>query len=171
MKRLLLALTLSVAVLLPSIATAAGGTAAQMPRKTPLRYTVQSYVFSTTANITGAGVGVCPPGGAILKDVIVAQNVAGVGGTSWVAQPRKNGTALASTPGGWTLAAATNKSTNVATSGLVTLGLAAGGTRPVLDATAVKCAGGEVISVDVTLTGTYGTAVQGVVQLFWEPNY
>jgi hypothetical protein len=173
MKRIVLlaiAALAAVLVLSTGIASAVGATASGMHAKSALRYHVQSYTFSTTAAITNATIGVCPPGGAVLRDVVLGQNAVGVGGTSWTATPKKNGTALVSTPGGFTLAAGTNKATNVARAPVV-LANPTGGTRPVLDAAQVKCTGGEVISNDITLTGTYTGAVTGSVQLFLEPNW
>jgi hypothetical protein len=80
-----------------------------------------------------------------------------VAGHHWTATPKKNGTALVSTAGGFTLAASTNKTANTAKAPIV-LTLPTGGTRAVIDAAQAKCSGGDVITTDVTLTGTYASA-------------
>jgi hypothetical protein len=154
----------------PAPALAVGQTPAGMHIRSPLRYVNLVYNFSTTANITAQVLGVCPPGGGVVKDVVLGQAAAGVGGTSWTATPKKNGTALVSTPGGFTLAAGANKATNVANTPAAFTN-PSGGTRPILDAAQVKCAGGELVTTDITLSGTYSTAVTGSVVVRIEPNF
>jgi hypothetical protein len=151
-------------------AQSTGATAGYFKKQSPLRYHFQEFQFSTTANLTAQVAGVVPPGGAILKDVVLLQAAAGVGGTSWTATPKKNGTALVSTPGGFTLAAGANKATNTALSPFGAMTNPSGGTRPVLDLAQVSTSGGESITVDVTLTGVYSTAVTGSVLLVFEPK-
>ena len=164
--------TLGVLALLAFAVPAAAGPTSNYigtPRS-PLRYVTQTYAFTTTATITDASVSVCPPGGATLRDVILVQHIAGVGGTSWTATPLIVNVSTMTTPGGFTLAAGADKSTNVAARP-ITLTNPTGGTRPVLDPTKVTCTGGDVISMTITLSGSYSTAVQGMVVLLWDPKF
>jgi hypothetical protein len=147
-----------------------GASASYFKKQTPLRYHMVELPFSTTANLVAQVAGVVPPGGAILKDVILLQAAAGVGGTSWVATPKTNGVSFMTTPGGFTVAAGANKATNAAGSPFGAMANPTGGTRPVLDLTKVSLSGGESITVDITLTGTYSTAVTGSVLLVFEPK-
>jgi hypothetical protein len=151
----------------------AGSTAGGVIGKSPLRYIKQILLVTTTANVTGAPVGVVPPGGAKLKDVTIAQAAAGVGGTSWKATPKVAGTALLSTDPVLALSDGANKSVNVGnTGGPPAIAKPAGATRGVIkvDGTAAA-AGGAVVTVDIVLTGTYSTAVACIVELLWESNY
>jgi hypothetical protein len=142
---------------LASVALAAGaGTSKNFDARSPLRYDVVPYAVSGTASVTAYPLGTCPPGGAILRDIIVSQTTAGVAGHHWVATPKKNGTALVTTSPGFTLAAGAAKTTNVLVRPVL-LTNPTGGTRPVLDAAQVTCAEGDVFTTDVTLTGVYAT--------------
>lgn len=123
-----------------------------------MRQQVFTYTFSTTSSISGALVGVLPQQGMILKDVVVAQAGAGVGGTSWTATPKRDGTALVSTPGGFTLAAGASKATNTAGSPLGALSLPSGGTRPVI---APFGAASQTITVG-TLSAGNAVTIDGV---------
>jgi hypothetical protein len=148
----------------------AGPFSALFGGKSPNRYLRQTYQVSTTANVTAAPVGIVPPGGAKLKDVVIAQAAAGVGGTSWKATPKVNGTALCSTDPVLSLSDGANKSVNAGNvGGPVAIAKPAGATRPVIkvDGTA-SAAGGAAVTVDITLTGVYSTAVACVVELYWE---
>lgn len=132
--------------------------------KSPLRYHVLRYTFSTTANIVGATVGTLPPGGAVLRDVVITQIGAGVGGTSWTATPKRATLALSSTDGGFTLAAGALKTTNTAASPMGSLTNPTGGTRPVVKghvaATGtVTITAGITAAQTVTIGGVTFTAV------------
>lgn len=154
----MLSLAVAAALLLSAMPAAAVGpvSASYMHPKSPLRYKVLGGTFSATADVTATLLGVCPPGGAKVKDVVISQAAAGVAGLSWTITPKKSGTSIVTTAGGFTLAAGANKVTNL-TNRPVTLSLPTGGTRPILDATKVACAGGEAFSFDVDLVGVYAT--------------
>lgn len=171
MRRFSLPLFALAALLLATSTLAAGPTPSEMHPKSPLRYVAHPVTFSTTANVTAQVIGACPVGGGVVKDVVLVQAAAGVGGTSWTAVPKKNGTAIASTDGVIALADGANKSVNTAAAPIA-LAKPAGATRPVLktDGTAT-CSGGDVLTVDITLTGSYSTAVTGAVYLLIEPNW
>jgi hypothetical protein len=130
MKRLLVAALAALSLLAPSLGSA--GQSSSFAYKTPLRYHVCTYTFSTTADVVAANVCTLPPGGAILRDAVIYQVGAGVGGTSWVAGPKRATLALTSTNGGFTLAAGANRVTNVNGSRMGTLSNPTGGTRPVI---------------------------------------
>lgn len=164
----LFAALLSLALAGPAFA---GVSSSYLHVKSPLRYQVQRYSFSITASVTGAVVGVVPPGGAVLKDVVVTQVTAGEGGTSWVAIPKIGTDQLTTTDGGFTLAAGDGLVTNVSGSKMATLTAPAGATRPTITAANATQSGGQVVLIDVTLTGVYTTAVVGIVELYWEPKY
>lgn len=171
MKRYLAA-ALGAALLLalaPSSAVA-GTTSQYMQPKSPLRYHVQTYTFSTTTNITGATVGVVPPGGHVLRCVVLSQNVAGVAGTSWVAIPKIGTDELTTTDGGFTLAAGAGKTTSNADCKMGALANPTGGTVPTITTANATQTGGQLVTMDITLTGSYSGAVSGSVQLFWEPK-
>lgn len=173
MKRFVIAALAALSLLVqPAVAIPPSSTGYYTHPKSPLRYVIQTFTFSTTANISASQVGVVPPSGATLVDIVVAQSAAGVGGTSWVATPKINGVALDTTDGGFTLAAGANKSTNTVLSKMGALTNPAGGTRPVIktDGTATAT-GGQLITMDVTLTGTYTGAVTGTVTLYFLPKY
>lgn len=130
-------------------ARAAGPSANVFPAKSPLRYVKISCPFAaTTSNITAQLCGALPPGGAILRDVVVIQNAAGAGGTSWVAAPKRATVALTSTNGGWTRAAGASKAINTAASPMGAMAAVTGGTRPVISG-----------NVAATGTATFSTAV------------
>lgn len=162
MKRSLTAL-LGAALLLafaPAPTFAAGTTSQFFHSKSPLRYFPCTYTFSTTASVTAAQVCVLPPGGAILRDVVVYQNAAGTGGTSWTAAPKRATVALTSTNGGFTLAAGASKVTNAALSKMGALTNPTGGTRPVLSGD-VAATGTVTITAGISAGQT--VTVQGVV--------
>lgn len=140
--RLLLALVLVAA--LPLAADAVSPNDA----RSSSRYLVIQYPFSTTASISGGNVATLPAG-MRLVDVVVYQNAAGTGGTSWVATPKRNTTALVSTAGGFTLAAGATKVTNSSPSPLGVLSLPSGGTRPVI-AKAASASGTITVSASIT---------------------
>lgn len=117
--------------------------------KSPIRYRVISYPFSTTASLAGVAIAQLQPG-MVLKDVVLVQNAAGVGGTNWTATPKKTAIAMVSTAGGWTLAAGASKVTNAAGSPIQTLGAGTGATRPVIKG-----------NVAATQTVTVGTPAAG----------
>ena len=151
----------------------AGSTPAGVIGKSPLRYIRQVFPFSTTASLTAQVMGMVPAGGAKLKEVNLLQAAAGVGGTSWKATPKVNGTALCSTDGVIALSDGANKAVNTGNvGGPPSIAKPAGATRPVIkvDGTA-SAAGGAAVTVDITLTGVYSTAVTGAVELLWESNY
>lgn len=172
MKRFLSAV-LGAALLLALVpATAvAGSTSQYFHAKSPLRYHVQTYTFSTTATITDATVGVVPPGGATLRCVVLSQNAAGVGGTSWVAVPKIGTDELTTTDGGFTLAGGAGLTTGNANCPAGAITNPTGGTAPTITVANATQTGGQLVKMTITLTGTYGTAVSGSVQLFWEPRY
>jgi hypothetical protein len=151
---------LALAALLPAIALAAPTNAPSA--KSPGRYFAVTCTFSTTANISGQFCGVLPQAGMVLKDVYVAQNTVGVGGTSWVATPKRAGVALVSTAGGWTLAAGSGLVTNTAASPLKALAAPTGATRPVIQknvfASQTTQAGTVVADNTVTIGGIVYTA-------------
>ncbi len=122
------------------------------------RHQVFTYSFSTTSNISGALVGVLPQSGMVLRDVIVVQSDAGVGGTSWVATPKRATVALDSTDGGFTLAAGALKATNTAASPLEVLPLPSGGTRPAIKG---NLAATQTITVG-TLSAGNAVTIDGV---------
>jgi hypothetical protein len=173
MKRILgiaLGAALALAALAPVSTSAIGPGPAMFPPKSPLRYVTHPITFSTTANLTAQVVGMCPIGGGIVKDVILVQAAAGVGGTSWTATPKKNGTAIDTTDGVIALTDGANKSVNTGNAPIA-LAKPTGATRPALktDGTA-SCVGGDVFTIDITLSGTYSTAVTGAVYLLIEPK-
>lgn len=164
LKRILsAALILAALVFTAPPARAGGGAASLLPAKSPLRYLVIRCQFSTTASTTGTLCGTLPPGGAILRDVVITQNAAGVGGTSWIITPKRNAVALTSTNGGFTLAAGASKSTNVNAAPMGTLTNPTGGTRPVI-------AGDAQASGTITVTAGIAAAetvtVNGVTFTF-----
>jgi hypothetical protein len=174
MKRIIgiaLCAALALAVLVPSPALAIGGTPAGMHPKTPLRYVPLRLLFSTTANITASAIGACPPGGAKVKDIVLSQAAAGAGGTSWSAIVKKNGTTISTAEGVIALSDGANKAVNTAAAPIA-IAKPTGATRPALktDGTA-SCVGGDSFTVDITLTGVYGTAVTGSVTANLEPNF
>ena len=132
----------------------------------PQRYHAVRYTFSgSTASISGAPVGVLPQANMRLVDVQISQASAGVGGTSWTATPKRNGTALVSTPGGFTLAAGATKATNVSGSPFGAIALPTGGTRPVISkqasATQTVTVGADLAADDVFyITSTDATGIQ-----------
>lgn len=143
MKKLVL-ISAAIAAILAGPADAAD---ARNPRS-PSRYLVLNYPFSTTTSISGARVAVLPAG-MKLACVVVCQNAAGTGGTSWAATPRANGTALVSTAGGFTLAAGASKVTSSARCPLGEISLPSGGTRPVI-AGNVNATGTITVSASIT---------------------
>lgn len=171
MKRSLVILgaILAALVLFPTPAPA-GVTSQYMHAKSPLRYQVQRYTFSTTSDITAAVVGVVPPGGGTLKAVVLTQTTAGEGGTSWVAVPKIGTDELTTTDGGFTIGAGACTTTNL-TNPMGALATVAGCTRPTITAANATQSGGQVVTVTITLTGTYTSAVAGVVELYWEPRF
>ena len=104
---------LVVACLIAVPARAAGPSANLFPAKSPLRYHTLRYNFSTTSSITAGVLGALPPGGCVIKDIVVTQSTAGSGGTSWAADVKRNEISVASTNGAFTQAAADGKVTNV----------------------------------------------------------
>jgi hypothetical protein len=137
--------------------------APQLPSKSTTRYYFLRYkVAAPTSNVSGDLVGLLPAPGLVLKDVMVAQTAAGTTGTSWTATPKRNGVAMVSTPGGWTLAAGTGKVTNVLYAPMGQLGVATGGTRPVIQklvyASTTVQAGTVVAGDTVTIGGVVYTA-------------
>lgn len=171
MRKLSTALAAALVVALLPSAAQAGASSQYMHAKSPLRYHAMRYVFSTTSSITGAVVGVIPPGGATLKCVVVSQSAAGEGGTSWVAIPKIGTTQLTDADGGFTLAAGANKVTSSAACKMGELTNPTGGTRPVITTAQAYQSGGQIVTIDVTLTGSYSTAVSGSVTLYYEPRW
>jgi hypothetical protein len=169
MRKLSTALLAALALSLPA-ASFAGSTSQYFHPKSPLRYHVMRLPFSTTANIVASVVGVVPPGGATLKAVVVSQVAAG-DGTSWIAVPKIGTDELTTADGGFTAAAGANKSTTNLTNPMGSLTAPTGATRPTITAANAIQSGGQSVTVDVTLTGVYNTAVTGVVTLYWEPKY
>jgi hypothetical protein len=171
MRKLSTSLLAALALALIPTAAHAGATSQYMAPKSPLRYHVMRYTFSITANVTAAVVGVIPPGGATLKCIVVSQAAAGEGGTSWVAIPKIGSTQLTDADGGFTLAATANKATSSNPCPMGVLTLPTGGTRPVITAAQAYQSGGQIVTVDVTLTGSYSTAVTGSITLYYEPRW
>lgn len=151
-----------------------GQTAAGYDPRSPLRYVKQLFRFSTTSNLTAQVMGMVPAGGAVLKDVVLSQVVAGTGGTSWKATPKVNGVALCTTDGVIALTDGANASVNQGhpnRGGPPMLTKPAGATRPVIKRDATPSPwGGEAVTIDITLTGVYSGAVSGMVELAWEPR-
>jgi len=167
-KSLCSALLLLAAITLAAPASA-GTTSQYFNPKSPLRYNVCSYTFSTTATITDAIVCVLPPGGAILKDVVLAQNAAG-DGTSWAVTAKRGTAALLSTGGGFTSAAGTLKTTNAAASPMGALTNPTGGTQPVVQGDvhasgtvtiADALAAGEIVTIDGVAFTTVASGATG----------
>jgi hypothetical protein len=146
-------------LVLAAPARAGGPSAAVFPPKSPLRYHVLRYSFSTTTNITDAIVGALPPGGAVLKDVVITQFAAGTGGTSWVVTPKRAAASLCSTDGGFTLAAGASKVTNSAKSPMGAFTNPTGGTRPVISG---DVAASGTATIASGLTATEKITIQGV---------
>lgn len=115
------------ALLVASVAFAAP----QLPAKSPTRYHFCTANLSMTVDATGQLVCTLPAAGMVLKDVVVAQAVAG-DGTSWVITPKRGGLALVTTNPGFTAAAGAAKVTNVLSSPLGQLSAPTGATRPVI---------------------------------------
>ncbi len=116
------------------------------------------YLFKQTL---AAGVG------ARVVDIVVAQALAGTAGTSWSAAVKKNGTAIYSTAPVLALASGAY----AAVDSKAELALPTGATRGVLktDST-ILIKKGDVLSWDLTVTGTYtGAAPYCSVSLVIDP--
>lgn len=146
-----------------------GSTSQFMHPKSPLRYHCIRFQFSTTATLTASVMGALPAA-AKIKDIVVTQAAAGVGGTSFAVTVKKNGTSVCSTDAVIALADGANKNVNLAASPMGAIAKPTGATRPVLDATKASCSQGDVFTADITLTGSYSTAVTGAVCVYLEPR-
>ena len=156
MKNLFRISTALVALLAASAVLAAPA----LPANSSTRYYTCSANLSMTVDASGQLVCLLPAApGMVLKDVVVAQSVAG-DGTSWVITPKRNGTALVTTNPGFTAAAGATKVTNVSGSPLGTLSAPTGATRPVIKkttaATQTITVGAGLAAADVVTIGGYG---------------
>lgn len=109
-----------------------------------------------------------PGAEAKIVDVILSQSTAGTAGTSWAANVKKNGTTIFATNGVLALASGAN----AVVDSLAEVALPTGATRPVLVATlaTLLLKKGDVLSWDLTVTGTYtGAAPQISVQIVVDP--
>jgi hypothetical protein len=154
----------ALALLVASAALAAP----QLPAKSPTRYHVCSANLSMTVDATGQLVCVLPAAGMVLKDLIIAQAVAG-DGTSWVITPKRSTLAMVTTAPGFTAAAGASKVTNVSGSPLGTLSAPSGATRPVIKKTTaatgtITVGAGLAAAETVTVGGfTYTARASGAV--------
>lgn len=142
----------------------------------PSKFQMFEYQFdNATSSITGAPLGVLARSGMRLVDVQLSQASAGAGGTSWTATPKRNGTALTSTNGGFTLAAGAGKSSNVAGSPMGSLTNPTGGTRPVIQgsvaATQTVTVGADLAADDVLfITSTVSFTAKASGASGWQFN-
>jgi hypothetical protein len=170
MRKLLSALRIRVLILAILALVAAPALAQVSPKvvpadsvfgvKSPLKYhVIRCPIAVTTANITGQLCGALPPGGAALKDVVIVQSAAGVGGTSWVATPKRATVALTSTNGGFTLAAGASKAINTAKSPMGAMAAVTGGTRAVITG---DVAASDTITIAADLAADEKVTIAGV---------
>jgi hypothetical protein len=178
MKRFI-GIALGAALVLAAITTAAPARAdvtnQKFDQRSPLRFIPLFVNVGGTSSVTGTLVGVAPGPGKIV-DIQLGQAAVGVGGTSWTATVKKNGTAVCSTNGVVALASGANVSLNSSTDPdlgwTAALALPSGATRPILNVdSTVTVAKGDVITVDITNTGAYSTAFVGQVKVLINPAY
>lgn len=153
----------------------ADGTNQGFDPRSPLKYVTCAVNVGATASATGVVLCGVQAAGRIV-DVQLYQAAVGVGGTSWSVALNKNGSAVTTTAGVLALASGTYKFVQTAASpdianGLAAVALPSGATRPILSATAatVTVARGDVLTVDVTNSGTYSTAFSGQVRVLIDP--
>lgn len=155
----------------------ADGTNQSFDPRSPLKYITCSVNVGATASATGIVLcGVQAPGRIV--DIQLYQAAAGVGGTSWSVALLKNVTTVTTTAGVLALAGGVNTFVQTAASpdianGLSAVALPSGATRPVLSTTAatVTVARGDVLTINVTNSGTYSTAFSGQVRVLIDPAY
>lgn len=175
MRKFLYALAALAALTLAATALA-DGTNQTFDQRSPLKYVTCAVNVGATASATGVVLcGVQAPGKIV--DLQLYQAAVGVGGTSWSVALVKNATTVTSTAGVLALAGGVNTFVQTAASPDVaafgSVALPTGATRPILSTTAatVAVARGDVLTINVTNSGTYSTAFTGQVRVLIDPTY